>query len=307
MIYQDEINSLRSDTSHLVTEAQAILDELGDAPVERKHALLTEDDVAPVSVQRRSANPKLAPQRVVIANSGRKRYVPAGPYVVSTYASIIATCPHDCRFFGNGCYAEAGQAHLVLGRLNRAATKWSIPWSALETSFAEADAIARLYEGGVPRDGARGGRDLRLHVSGDVSCHRGAVALGVVAGHWRARGGGRVWTYTHRWQEIRRSAWSAVSALASVETAEEAELAIARGYVPALVVPRFPHGHKAFALDGSRTMWVPCPVEAGAGTTCATCRLCLDDDDLRRRNLGIVFAVHGSDAAAARRRLPVVG
>jgi hypothetical protein len=305
----------------LGARAEQLLAQLGQigartrkpAPRVRPIAKIDEDletyeiDPPPLSVQRTTANPKIAPVRVEFTGQGRKRFVGQGPFAVTTYVSIAATCPKDCRFFDNGCYASAGQSHLTVGRLNETATRWSVPWSALEVSFAEAEAIERLWPYGVPQDGRCGGRDLRLHVSGEVSCTLGARALGASASRWRSRGGGRCWTYTHRWGEISRSAWtSSISVLASVESGPEAEVAIARGYVPSIVVPVFPAGRKVFSVPGSSTRFVPCLNEAGARVTCVECRLCLDDEALRTRGLGIAFAVHGSDSQAARRVLPVV-
>lgn len=282
--------------------AESMLADL--APVhERAHALIVDDDVAPVSVQRQTANSKLAPQRVELAKSGRKRFVPTGPYCVSTYASIAATCPDSCRFKAGGCYAQAGQGHLTVGRLNRSATRWSKPWTPLEVTFAEAEMLSHLYEGGVPQDGAKGGRDVRLHVSGEVSCIRGARALAVEASRWGKRGGGVMWTFTHRWRDIPRRSWGEISALASCETSAEVQDARDRGYTPAMTVPRFP-SKKTWTSAGVR--FTACPFEAGKSTTCVTCRLCLDADRLHRRGLGIAFAVHGRDSEEARGKLPVL-
>ncbi|HKY50814.1 MAG TPA: hypothetical protein VJP45_06120, partial [Candidatus Limnocylindria bacterium] len=152
-------------------------------------------DVLPVSVQRASSNRKLAPQLQRKFPNGWRRNEPQGPYVTSTYVSIAATCPDSCRFKNNGCYDQAGPA----AKHARARDAAADGWSALEVIRAEADAIDRLYPNGVPQDGARGGRDLRLHVGGDVSCSRGAELLGEAARRWRERGGGAVWVYTHRW------------------------------------------------------------------------------------------------------------
>lgn len=260
-----------------------------------------------VSIQVASANSKLSPVREEIANSGRTRYVPTGPFVTSSYVSIAATCPGSCPFRSGGCYAIAGASHLTMHKLDAAAKGMT----ALAVTQAEAHAIDATFVRGVPQDGARGGRDLRLHVGGEVSCAEGAAALADAADRWRARGGGATWTFTHRWAEIPRARWGSISVLASVQTPDEAEAARAAGYVPAITVQRFT-GRRVFELrPGLRV--IPCPSEASEGRiTCSRCRLCLDDGALRRRGLAIAFALHGQDAelamphAHALIRLPVI-
>lgn len=277
-----------------------IVDE-ADRLLRRSRALLEEMQAgvtmpAPVSIQPRSSNRKLAPQRVERARSGRRRNVPVGPYVASTYVSIEATCPDSCSFKGGGCYAQEMTGRGA--RMDRGG-RWMDP---LEVTRAEADAISSAFARGVPQDGHRGGRDLRLHVSGDVSCDAGARLLSAAADAWLARGGGAVWTYTHRWREIPREAWGPIAVLASVERLADMGAALERGYAPAIVVPEFP-SPRAWTHAGIRI--VPCPSEAG-DRTCATCRLCLDPK-LAQRRTAIAFALHGHGADKVRARLPVVG
>jgi hypothetical protein len=240
---------------------------------------------SPVSVQRTSSNRKLAPQRQEVARNGRIRNVAIGPFVSSTYVSIAATCPSSCRWKNNGCYAQTGFTRFHMDKRSEASQQMA----ALEVTVAEAAAVDGLWPRGVPQDGARGGRDLRLHVAGDVSCERGARALAAAAERWNLRGGGSVWTYTHRWQAIPRRAWGTIRVFASVEDPAELWPALRRGYAPAFVVAEFPNGPRAFTFKGVRL--VPCPAEAGV-RTCAECRLCLDRD-LASRNTGIAFAFHG--------------
>lgn len=255
-----------------------------------------------VSIQPRSANPKLAPQNSVEARSGRNRYEPAGPYCASTYTSIAATCPEVCPFRDNGCFAQAGASHLTMGDLDRAGRRTT----ALEVSLAEAGKLDALWVRGVPSEGHRGrGVDLRLHVGGDVSCERGARALADAVRRLQARGLGACWTYTHRWREIPRHAWGPIAVLASCETPGDALEASRRGYATAITVGAFP-SRKRFYLGPGAGRAIPCPFEAGAGVTCVQCRLCFDDRRLHRHRLSIAFAVHGKDADKARRRLEVL-
>jgi hypothetical protein len=91
--------------------------------------------------------------------------------------------------------------------------------------------------------------------------------------------------------------------LASIERPEQIAEATSQGYAPALVVPEFPNGKRAFMVEGTR--FIPCPAET-TGTNCVNCRLCLDVD-LFRMNAGIAFKAHGPDVAQARAALVQIG
>lgn len=288
---------------HVPGAGEAVmLDELAeidaaiDAALARSQSLLDEargsfrNSRSPVSIQPRSANSKLARQKVEIAKSKRKRFVPVGPYMASTYVSIAATCPDSCEFKAGGCFAQAGASHLTMNGLNRAA----LGMAALDVTLAEAAAIDALCSRGVPKDGHKGtGRALRLHVGGEVSCTAGARALAAAAERWLARGGGPVWTFTHRWKWIPREAWGPISVMASCKTHDEIEQAARRGYAPSTVVPRFPNGQRPFGIAGRRG--IPCLNESGAGLTCAECQLCLHDTKLLASGRVIVLEAHGRD------------
>lgn len=113
-----------------------------------------------------------------------------------------------------------------------------------------------------------------------------------------------MWTYTHRWKTVPRSAWGKdVAVLASVETKEQVGAARRQGYAPAVVVTSH-QSHKAKLVGGLRL--IPCPAEFG-GTTCVECRLCLEPDALFKRNAGIAFALHGVDKKFALVRLGLRG
>lgn len=253
-----------------------------------------------VSVQETSANRKLGP--VDMLKSAGARLSPRGawPFVSSTYVAIGPTCPDSCAFKGSGCYVEEGLTGWHMERMNAAA----VGRSAYDVVQAEARAIAAMFGGGrIPQDGAKGGRDLRLHVGGDAGDADGAAALAWAADGWHRRGGGAVWTFTHWWRAIPRSAWGPVSVLASCDTESEVAEAAALGYAPALVVPRF-NGRKAFPVRGWAGKLIPCPAEStGGATTCVECRLCLSADSLLARSRGIAFEVHGTGADQAAAQL----
>jgi len=210
--------------------------------------------------------------------------------VSATYAATSVSCPSTCNLRGSGCYAESGRVGVHVAALNTSAPEGIRPEAIArkEAGFIRAAFGKRP----IPQDGARGGRDLRLHVSGDCRTNKAAEILGKAALHWKSRGGGAVWTYTHAWATVRRKSWGkGVSVLASMEDPKLAAKARRQGYAPALVVQEHP-STKAFTLPGSTVRWIPC-VEQTHGIPCADCRLCMDADGLRQRNMGIAFAAHG--------------
>lgn len=260
-------------------------------------------DLLPVSVAKQSANRKLAPVIFEPVPGGRPRPIPQGPFCSSTDVSIWATCPDSCPYKHNGCYKESysGYNSRALSLDQRAVRG---KYTALDVTTAEAMAIDGMFRKGVPQDGARGGRDLRLHVGGDVSCAVGAGLLASAARDWGRRGGGTVWTYTHRWREIPSRSWAGISVLASVEKVEDIPDAHRRGYAAAITLVAFPR-RKRFRIPGSPFSIIPCPSETRK-RTCVQCRLCFDTERLRREKLVIGFVVHGRDAKKAKKHLRVI-
>jgi hypothetical protein len=249
----------------------------------------------------KSHNGKLVP---VTTDPGlaRGHVVPLRPFAATTSVSIERTCPRTCVFKDNGCYAQGGSGNFSGPRLDAAA------WTAYSSEDVIEDEVQQIdgaFGGGpVPQDGARGGRDLRLHVGGDVGSEGGAWRLSGAATRWRERGGGAVWTYTHLWRHVPREAWGkGLSVLASVERAADIEVARQAGYASAIVVEDFPRGGKAFSLPGTAAQVLPCPAETTLRTPCVSCRLCMDDRDLIRKNQAIAFKVHGEYQEKARKAL----
>jgi hypothetical protein len=266
---------------------------------------LARGDDPPVSFQAKSHDRKLSPVILDRTAKPRPRPFALGPYVSSTYTSILATCPDSCTFKRNGCYGDTLQGYNPIRHLEERAKEWG--WGALETTLEEAEVINAAFSRGVPRDGWRKrGRDLRLHVLGDVSCKIGATALAHEAKWWGLRGGGAVWTYTHRWRDIPRANWgSDVSVIASVETAKDIVDAHKAGYGSAITLVAFPD-HRRFpvpGLDGFRV--IPCPAET-RDATCVQCRLCMKSDWLHANKLIIGFAIHGRDSTRTKHHLRVL-
>lgn len=275
---------------------------------------MSKPSTSPVSIRRASESHKLAPVRYEDYEhpaSGRifRRPFAQGPFVVSTYVSIKATCPENCPWKDAGCYAQSGFTAHALRMLDAAAGSMT----GVEVIEREAAELRKLFmprkrgrngphnTGRIPQDGARGGRDLRLHVSGDVplvGIERAVNALAQAAWDWRRRGGGAVWTYTHQWRAVARAFWGPIRVLASCDRPEEVREARELGYGAALVVSRFPNADRAFNIPGVPGVVVPCPAQTKTTVTCATCRLCFAD--LNLLNITIGFKAHGSRAAAVR-------
>lgn len=249
------------------------------------------------SFREMSHNRKLSP--ITIRKLGGVRRAKASrPYCSSTYASIEATCPEACPFKRNGCMTDAGLTGALARQLDRAAKRTS----ELGVLAEEAMLIERSFGGKrIPQDGARGGRDLRLHIGGDVRSNAGARLLAAAAWDWGQRGGGSVWTFSHSWRTVDRRSFGAISVLASVEHPRDLRRALARGYAPAIVLPRLPANGRRFRVPWGSMDVIPCPAEV-RGTTCVQCRLCLDHD-LVGRGVGIAFGVHGPTAGAAEQAL----
>lgn len=114
-----------------------------------------------------------------------------------------------------------------------------------------------------------------------------------------------MWTYTHAWRDVSRSPWGDVSVLASCETTEDVFWARQAGYATSVVVHDFP-GDRRYVLEGEPLGQdvIPCP-SMTRDVPCSDCRMCMDDERLRREGLSIGFAVHGIPLAqrAARRAL----
>lgn len=230
---------------------------------------------------------------IFIEESGNKKLSNTGN-VCATYVSISNTCPASCALKDKGCYAQLGYVGYHLRRIEK--QLGNLP--KLEIAKREAKAIRSCFNGGPVPDN----RPCRLHVSGDTTIIAGAKVIGRAVVDYKARGGGEVWTYTHAWKTVPRSAWGpSVSILASVDSLTEVPQARKQGYAPAIVVPLHT-SDKAQNIKG--TTFVPCPQQT-RGVACTTCKLCLNADALYARKAGIAFAAHGARKDVIKRKLPV--
>lgn len=230
-------------------------------------------------------------QVAMFAEKSRNSKISGKGNVSATYASIKGSCPNSCPLKDDGCYAQVSYVSYHTRKLDEALTEGMRPEAVARV---ERQAIRNGFRGGpVPQDGARGGRDLRMHVSGDARTRRSAAILGDAAREWRERGGGDVWTYTHAWKTVPRDSWGEdVSVLGSTENPADAEAIREQGYAPALVVEHHP-SERAYVVDGADTQWIPCPQQT-RDVPCTDCRLCFQADWLRDQNKGIAFAAHGA-------------
>jgi hypothetical protein len=196
--------------------------------------------------------------------------------VASTYASQ-ASCPDECPLLDAGCYASYNMLSRFTRSLNTAAIEEEA--GPLEVARAEAEAID-LLPGTLP---------LRLHVVGDCASKETAEIIAAAAERYQARGGQPVWTYTHSWRSIPRSAWGAISVLASCETPDEVRQAARRGYAAALIVAEHPSEQ---LYEDAGIEIIPCAFES-RGVTCADCLLCAREEFLRSSGRVIGFSAHG--------------
>jgi site-specific DNA-methyltransferase (adenine-specific) len=256
-----------------------------------------------------TANSKLVRVVMVPTRTARSRPVPVGASIATTFVSMALTCPATCRWLIAGtCAGEANYRRF--GNLDDDAKDLT----GHEVIANEAALlILNAFGGGpIPQDGPGGtGRPLRIHVLGDVHCAGCARMLAAAAEDWVRRGGGKVWTYTHRWREIPREAWGPIEIHASIDSIndvysiDDIDAAVAAGYTPSIVRREFPLGDAAFQ-DGGFT-FVPCPAQTRE-RTCADCRLCWDTAALARRRTGIAFREHGQHVRDDERKhaLPMV-
>lgn len=191
----------------------------------------------------------------------------------------------DCPLKNNGCYAQNGIVALHTSKLDAAA----------RASHASPIRSARQEARGIDALRARG-QGLRIHTSGDCPTTEAAETVADAAERFMARGGGKAWSYTHAWRRVKRASWGKVSVLASVENLRDALRAARKGWAVARVVPTFA-SDKAWNEGGIR--WIPCPAQTRDDVTCESCRLCWDDDKLRRIGAGVAFEAHGSSRKRA--------
>lgn len=207
----------------------------------------------------------------------------------ATYLNRAATCPSSCPLNGPSPSAPCYAARMYYVPNVTRVTENPLgrePGMALVAAYQEAS----LIRAAIMR--SEDERPLRLRVSGDSVDERSAGIAARAAALWRRP----VWTFTHSWRVIDRSAWGRIQVLGSIERPEDGRAALRRRYAPALVVAEHT-SDKAHTSHGVK--WIPCPSQT-RNVPCAECRLCLDADSLAARSAGITFAAHGGGARKTR-------
>jgi hypothetical protein len=221
-----------------------------------------------------------------------------GPMPVSTTSK--ETCPRDCPFMGNGCYAESGPLAFLWANLSKVenagdtfkngkATMTSLPWSGFTAK------VSALPEGTV----------WRHNQAGDLPNTFGMISDTLMTELVAANRGKRGFTYTHH-NVLQNEHNRNVVAFANREgftinlsgnnlahADALADLAIAPVVT---VLPASVHGKADIATPKGRKV-VVCPATYRDDVSCATCKLC----SVRDRNVIVGFPAHGTGKAKASR------
>lgn len=220
---------------------------------------------------------------------------------VATTATSRKSCPICPLYqvcYGKGPLAYCGALHNYLVTHPEIAGLNKIDIAKREASLILA-AISD-YRAGDLRLPAK--HPMRLHVVGDATTTTIVKILARACKGWP----GPVWTYTHAWREVLRSAWGRISILASIESYRDGMVAIDRGYMPAIVVAEFPD--KVWDRDGVH--WIACPAQWYEGTdkerNCKSCRLCWKSDQMCRARVGVALLAHGTQARKTRELIATI-
>lgn len=203
--------------------------------------------------------------------------------VAATYLPF-RTCPPSCPLRHGACYAMGVlDVCSVVKRIDKATSDLS-PDALIQGEAAEILDACRESKRAFKKT------PLRLHVSGDVIDENSTRTLAYAAQAWTERGGGPVWTYTHRWRSIPRWCWRpAISVWASVDNPKQGVMAFRMGYPSAIVVPYF-EGRKGWDEEGIR--WIACPAQT-RGLKCSQCRICWKSSKMLQARRGVAFEAHG--------------
>ena len=195
----------------------------------------------------------------------------------------------DGSFEQDWCYASCGTVGINhMGHITKAAV--GVPLNTIAKE--ESDGVARL----------RGDKPCRLHVGGETADSPHAMLLAAAAEVYTAKHGKPVWSYTHNWRVIPRTAFGNISILASCELPEQVLQANALGYAAALLIPDFPESGNTFSYGGVKVL--PCPAAIDDTTHCDTCGggrgWCMRDGWLKQHGLTIGLKIHSGNKAKAR-------
>lgn len=213
------------------------------------------------------------------ARSGNRKTgnVPTA-FVGATREESKASCK-GCPLLDQGCYAHSGQVAIghtsAIKAYGRRSARYTLP-----------AALAKRH---------RGARMVRVSAIGDVGLSGPDVAS-TIKETIRAAGLALV-GYTHHWRNPAAAPWKG-ALLASCETAEQADQALAAGWRASVVTPEgLPRSYQTPA--GNRVVQCPATLAKGKSIQCNTCRLC----DGSKSGPIIAFPVHGGSKRQAARVL----
>lgn len=201
-----------------------------------------------------------------------------GVRVATISREIGPTCPQDCHFLDNGCYAQRVPAAQQ--------RRWR------ENNLVRSVEAAKKRLARWKREGKL--RALRLHVGGDFL--------------WEGKLDERycalvedllrdvdvpAWVYTHAWRDLGDWLWrfkrAGMEVFASVHTPEDAHAAVCKGFRLAYCSTDKKEGYagpKAVRVGGECT--AVCPEQIGTKENCESCGLCFSDTT----EVGVTFLEH---------------
>lgn len=227
--------------------------------------------------------------------------------IVQSYSSR-STCPKDCIFKNNGCYAEGYHTKMVWDRCeDKKDARYVIDGEHLKIGLLEG-VFNKLR-----KDPTRNSILFRHNVAGDLAVEgtnlidvkRVDTIAGAIEGANRVVGGIiKGYTYTHCNIDLNASdiihdaAHKGFLINASCETIAEVKHAKSLGInaVIASVNPKETEKElKAVGLYGAQ-----CPAQVNEGMDCDRCQLCA-----KNRKVVIIFGIHGVQKGKARKAIQI--
>jgi hypothetical protein len=194
-----------------------------------------------------------------------------GPIPVSTTSS--GSCPPDCAFKGNGCYAEHGPLLMHWQAVDRGERGGSLEEFCEQVAALPLNTLWRYAQ------------------AGDLPSDNGQVDVPALRQIVKANTGKRGFGYTHYWGEhtyaaVREANEAGFTINLSANNLTEVDQLASTGLPVVVVLPqdgvdcKTEHGHKVKV----------CPAQRSEGMTCHACRWCAKSD----RGFVVGFLAHGT-------------
>ena len=206
-----------------------------------------------------------------------------GPMPVTT--SERSSCPSDCPFKGDACYAESG-FHLKMHWDKVSSGERGTDWNGLCN-----------YIQSLPNN-----QIWRHNQAGDMPHVLGMLNDKLIDQLVTANTGKRGYTYTHHKlsplnvEVLKRANDNGFTINASCESLDQVDAAIDKGLPAVLVVPNDKEPPKT-TPKGRRVM--VCPAQTQENMSCAQCKLC----SVANRHCAVAFLTHGNKAKKANEAL----